>query len=116
MLLAVTQAVRINGINEHDGLIHNADGSRSFPDGKKEAVGGVNAMDNTSTFKGPVPDRFTNMPEGMRHIVDIVKDAGNGQVGGQYPYTPDSTGFNKNDITTMRKKWDPPAATKKAKT
>ena len=76
MLIASTEAIRITGapaakVNQYDGLVHGANGARAFPEGG--AVGGVNVMDNTSTFHGPVPSIYTSENGSAMTHVDIVQ-------------------------------------------
>ena len=68
MHACVTQAIRFTG---SDGLVHNADGSTSFPGGGK--VSGVGVMVDSLSFKGPKPSEYTSENGAAMKVVDIVK-------------------------------------------
>ena len=110
-MLLSAQAIKLSAdppakVNPHDGLVHGKGGARSFPEGG--AVGGVNVMDNTTPFKGPVPSPRTGEDaSGMRHV-DIVQSQGNGHVGAVYPYRQDTTGAQANIVSGIRAGWTPP--------
>ena len=111
MLLSSAQAVKISAtpaapapkVNQYDGLVHGANGATSFPEGG--AVGGVNVMDNTSTFHGPVPGIYTSENGSAMTHVDIVQSQGNGHIGGVWPYRQDTTGVQAAKVAGVREAW-----------
>ena len=110
-LLATVAAIRLEGapekVNVYDGLIHNADGSKTFPKslgGHK--VDGVGVMVDHTSFKGPKPSIYTSENGSAMTHVDIVQSHGNGHIGGVWPYRDDTTGVQKAKVAAVRAGWN----------
>ena len=67
---AAAPAAGASKVNQFTGLIKNADGTRSFPDGSP--VNGVNNLDSTLSFKGPMPAHDKSQNGSAMTHVDIV--------------------------------------------